>query len=141
MHCLNPGPGTGATHDSLSVMQRDGYAELAQARANVFQVRGGWMGAGAAIGLHLSIGSSDAIVTDCTQGTPLQSFPLGIGFAVVQLPSQLDGGLKDVSSPPVAPQIKELAVSVAGNQHDPVGRSHVQAPQAYGPTLGSAWPV
>jgi hypothetical protein len=130
-----------ATHNPPPVVQGGGYAELAQARANVFQVRGGWPGTGAAIGLHLSIGVSDVTVTDCTQGTLPQSSPAAMGFAAVQLPSQLGGGSKDVSVPSPAPQTNELAVSAAGSWHDPVGGSHEQAPQANGTSLGSAWPV
>jgi hypothetical protein len=111
--------------------------ECVQARANVFQCGGPW---GASwIGRHpLCVSVNGAIVTDCTHGTPPQSFPAGIAFASVQVPSQLAGGSKEVcvTPEPSPAQLAAAAVSVAGAAHEPVGGAHVQTPQG-GPS-GSA---
>jgi hypothetical protein len=84
---------------------------------------------------------SGAIVTDCTQGTPPQSFPAGIAFASEHSPSHFAGGSKEVCATPepLPAQVAAEAVSVAGNAHEPLGGLHVQVPQR-GPS-GSAWPV
>ena len=67
-----------------------------QARANMPQV-GGIGTWGVSISVHAPCFIvRGAIVTDCTQGTPPQSFPAGIAFVAVQLPPQLAGGSKEV---------------------------------------------
>jgi hypothetical protein len=75
----------------------------------------------------LSITVSGAIVTDCTQGTPPQNCPGRIAFAELQAPVQLAGGSNDVCVAPGAfpGQGVELAVAVAGSEHDPLGGPHV----------------
>jgi hypothetical protein len=79
---------------------------------------------------------SGAIVTDCTQGTPPQSFPAGIAFSAVQVPAHFGGGSKGVcATPGPSPaQVAAEAVTVAGNSHEPAGESHVQAPQRVVPS-------
>jgi hypothetical protein len=90
---------------------------------------GGW------IGEHpLSFNVNGAMVTDWTQGTPPQSFPGGIAFVDVQVPSHFSGGSKGVcvTPGPSPAQFAAEAVTVAGNSHDPVGGAHTQASQWVG---------
>jgi hypothetical protein len=92
-----------------------GYVELEHARANVFQIGAGVCGD--STGRHPPCFSeSGVIVTDCTQGTPSQSFPAGIAFAAEQPPSQLFGGSNDVcaTSEPSSAQLAAAAVSIRG---------------------------
>jgi hypothetical protein len=114
---------------------------LVQARANFFQVGGGCT-LGGWIGAHpLSCSDNGAMVTDWTHGTPPQSFPEGIGFAAVQVPSHLTGGSNEVCGTPGAPpaQVAADAVKVVGNPHDPIGGAHAQASQCVGASR-SPWP-
>ena len=87
------------------------------------------------IGMHPPcVSVSGAIVTDCTHGTPPQSFAAGTEFAAVQVPSHFVGGSKDVCTTPgpLPGQLPAAAVIVAGNAHEPIGESHLQAPQVVG---------
>jgi hypothetical protein len=79
---------------------------------------------------------SGAIVIDCTQGTPPQSFPAGIAFSAVQAPVQSAGESKDrcVTLGLSPAQLDAAVVSVAGSSHDPFGESHVQSPQRVDPS-------
>jgi hypothetical protein len=129
VHTLNSEVGGCGAHAPAIVPQSWGDECKTQARANVFQVGGAWLTG--STGKHppgLSV--NGALVTDCTQGTPPQSFPAGIAFDAVQVPSQLTGGSKEVcATPEPSPaQLAAAAVSVAGSSHDPLGASHVQAP-------------
>jgi hypothetical protein len=79
---------------------------------------------------------SGAMVTDCTQGTPPQSFPAEIAFSTVQMPVQLAGGSNDrCATVGLSPaQFAAAAVSVVGRSHDPLGDAHVQSPQRVDPS-------
>jgi hypothetical protein len=59
---------------------------------------------------------SGATVTDCTQGTPPQSFPAGMAFSPLQRPPQLGGGSEDVCATPrpSSAQLDAPAITVAG---------------------------
>jgi hypothetical protein len=55
---------------------------------------------GATRGVHpVSLTSSGVRESDCTQGTPLQSFPAAMALAAVQAPVQAAGASNGVESP------------------------------------------
>jgi hypothetical protein len=90
-----------------------------------------------ALGRHpVWFGVGGATVTDCTQGTPPQSFPAGIAFSPLQRPAQPAGGLDDVCGTlgPLPAQLDAAAVTVADSSHDPLVGPHVQASQEIGPS-------
>ena len=93
---------------------------------------GGGSGGGAApLGMQpLSSIVEGTMESDCTQGTPLQSFKAGIAFAEVQAPVQPAGASNVV----VLPEHRGWlwAVKISGKAHDPAGGSHVQAPHVTG---------
>jgi hypothetical protein len=103
---------------------------VAQARANV-EADGG-LPLGVSIGRHPPCFIvSGAMVTDCTQGTPPQSFPAGIAFSAVQVPLHSAGGSNDTCATLglLPAQLAAAVVSVAGSSHEPIDGAHVQAPQ------------
>jgi hypothetical protein len=127
MHCLNSGPGAAVKH-ALATPQWLGIDPLWQARTNVFQ--GGGEAFVFAFGRQpVCVGVGAAIVIDCTQGTPPQSFPAGIGFSPLQRPTHPCGGLDEVwgTLGPSSAQLAAAAVTVAGCSHDPLVGPHVQA--------------
>jgi hypothetical protein len=71
----------------------------------------------------LSTTTSGSMVSDRTQGTPLQSCPAGMAPWFVQLPSHGSGAEKNVcAAPGPSPgQISEFATNVVGSSHDPEG--------------------
>lgn len=103
MHTRNPGEGSGTTgaHVSPGSAHRPlGFPT--QTSAAVLQVAGSGVleGAGATLGEHpLSFMARGAMESDCTQGTPLQSFPAGIAFAAVQAPVHPAGASNVVELP------------------------------------------
>jgi hypothetical protein len=127
---LTSGLGAGGTHTALLAEQYESTA-LPQARAKVVQAGGG-LAMGVSMGRHPPCFIvSGAIVTDCTQGTPPQSFPAGIAFSAVQVPVQSAGGSNDICGTlgPSPAQLAAAVVSVAGSSHEPIDGAHVQAPQ------------
>jgi hypothetical protein len=104
MQTTKPGEGSGTT--GAHVAPRSAHRPLGfptQTSAAVVQVPGDGGpadGAGATLGVHpLSLTPSGAIESDCTQGTPLQSFPAGTAFAAVQAPVHAAGASNVVELP------------------------------------------
>jgi hypothetical protein len=135
MHCLNSGPGAAGVHASSFAAQPARLAVVRQARANLFQ--GGGEALVFAMGRHpVCFGVSGAMVIDCTQDTPPQSFPAGIAFSPLQLPDHPAGGADEVCSVlGLSPaQLAAAAVTVAERTHDPLVGPHKQASQWIGPS-------
>jgi hypothetical protein len=98
---------------------------------------GGGLTSGGSMGRHPPCFIvSGAMVTDCTQGMPPQSFPAGIAFSVVQMPVHLAGGSNDrCATLGLSPaQLTAAAVIVVGSSHDPLGEAHLQSPQRVDPS-------
>lgn len=107
MHTRKPGEGSGTTgaHVSPGSAHRPlGFPT--QTSASVLHVAGsgggpgGVGGGGAPLGMQpLSSSFRGSMKIDCTQGTPLQSFPAGIAFAEVQAPVHPAGASNVVTLP------------------------------------------
>jgi hypothetical protein len=132
MHCLNSGPGAAGTQSPFDV--QIGSPGAKHARTNLSQ--GGGEALVLAVGKQpICSGVAGATVIDCTQGTPPQSFPAGIGFSPLQVPLQPAGGSEDVcvTPEPSPAQLAAAAVTMAGRSHDPLVGPHVQASHWIGP--------
>jgi len=104
MHTRKPGEGSGTTgaHVSPGSAHRPlGFPTHTSAAVLQVAGSGGVLeGEGATLGEHsLSFMARGAMESDCTQDTPLQSFPAGIAFAVVQAPVHPAGASKVVELP------------------------------------------
>jgi hypothetical protein len=88
--------------------------------------------------MHGCCSSSGADTSmDRTQGPAPQVFPGEIIVFVAHVPPQFAGGSK-LALTPLPHCAAELTVHVVGNEHEPMGSSHVHVWQGGG--AGSSWP-
>lgn len=104
------------------------HPTTSQPRANVSQRRETtFAGAVGPDAQPFSVITSGSMVRECAA-------PSGVWVVLSHCPSHGAGALKEVAIPPGMLHASELAVSVDGRAHDPVGGSHVHASQRPGAT-------